>query len=462
MEPWVGPIAGGIGGLSMFGLRKYFQRRQIQENQLPQGTYELSSTGLHLPVYRSRGRTTLVLVGTGGLGIGAPIIDGFNRVGCLPDLGVVVVNEFDERRRITFESRLAALYPSLYQRTVFNRSTMLPGGFQGRSFDEIQSKALRGWWLPQVMETLERADKLIRGTEKTQYTDLATTQQGYDPAVILLVSSPGPHAAISIVVGTFLKEQFPLANIYVVTVLSQTSATRKEFPKFLTKLQEAQFAKHIVVGDNRVSTLAFNHAMANFYPSLWIAPLVSDSADEGHNLLHYLHTDKTLGVIVPRTYIRTIPVKHTSGKRPRFFTFQDAAIKAAMEGIQSVEAEKCKIVNLQTPREDTAKYVVVTMPIRIDHLTVIKDKVEEMLQAQGYAEQDPDRHLIWAPTTDYMGLDTDSTRVTVVKVEAAIDGLDGLSGLSQGGIKPKPPQLPDERRKQLRAIGDDEIIYKDV
>src|SRR5713101_655175 len=102
IEPWVYPIAGGIGALSMFGLKRFQERKEAKSNLLPTNGQELCSDELSLPSAQSEGRLTLVIVGTGGVGMAKRTIDEFGKSGRLSDIGCVIAIEFDEREKNKF------------------------------------------------------------------------------------------------------------------------------------------------------------------------------------------------------------------------------------------------------------------------------------------------------------------------------------------------------------------------
>src|SRR4051794_1132751 len=96
-EPWVYPIAGGIGMMGMFGLRKYSDRKEAKLNMIPKGGFEVSTNGLYLPESASRGRLSIVAVGTDGLGIARRTVDEYAKSSRLDDIGALIGVEFDER-----------------------------------------------------------------------------------------------------------------------------------------------------------------------------------------------------------------------------------------------------------------------------------------------------------------------------------------------------------------------------
>lgn len=428
------PGATAVATLGVGAYRERSRRQELKDGRLPPGAAELAANGLYLPESYSKGRLTVASSGTYGLGKLEKIIEAYSRANCLDDIGAVIVNEFDERQRTRFEQTLARNWPRLYSRSVFNRSILLPGGLQGRSVEEVESKEIRAYWQPRVNETLEWGCQLIRGTERSIYDGTSLGQPGHDPAVILLLASPGGHAALGPYIGARLQDEFPLASTYVITICSDKDDRRKEFPNVLERYQRAGFARFLCAGDNRRNPLAFDYAVSTFLASSWVAPLMADRADEGWNTLADLHPRGRNGVVVPRLWIRMIPVKHTRSKQPCFFTFEEAAIRAAMDGISAVDREDQKAIQLATPKPDTSRYVVVTLPVQPDALIRVKDQVEEMLTAAGWFEHDYNRRLIWAPTSEAMTTATDSVRMSVVMMEAAIDGIEGLKRLAVPGL----------------------------
>src|SRR6266851_8357301 len=100
LQPWMGPIAGGVVGMTSFGLRRLFQRKNMKDQRLPVGAFAISTNGLNLPNYRSKGRLTIAAIGTGGVGIASKVIEQLSSVSCLSDAGCLIVVEFDERSRV--------------------------------------------------------------------------------------------------------------------------------------------------------------------------------------------------------------------------------------------------------------------------------------------------------------------------------------------------------------------------
>jgi len=435
IEPWVYPIAGGVGALSMFGIKKFQERKEAKANMLPTNGQELCSDELSLPSAQSEGRLTLVVVGTGGLGMAKRTIDEFGKSGRLADIGCLIAIDFDERERNKFLTYIMQNYPMLIRRTVYNEETSIPGGFQGRVWDEVMDKDLKLYWAPQVMDCLSKGASLIRATENRVYSEPVVYQHNYEPAAIVIYASPGSHAPITDICGQFLKSQFPLANIYVVTFVSENTFQKRQFPEVMRHYQESNFAKIFFIGDMVKAGMFFDHSVAAFLSAIWVAPLIADRPDSPWNILSSLNPKGMNGVVVSRVWLRNLPVKMTAGRK-RFFCFDEAAVNACIDGLREIENESLKTIDLATPKDETARYVSISLPLKPYFLIRVKDKVEEMERSRNYFQEDPDRHLIWAPTMEYISSSTEQVKMTVVKMETAIQGIDGIPHQVAGMLPP--------------------------
>ena len=435
-------VAAGLLILLVVAWKRYLDRKAAADRLLPQGAAPLAAGGLVWNRVRSRGRLTLVLVGTYGVNQGWRIIDTFVRAGCVDDVGAIVVLELDERQRTKFLVDLAAVAPRLVARTTSCRSTLLPGGLQNAAVEQVGAPEVRQYWQPAIADTIEEACRFIRGTEyrvlgPASWAGSAgatqqTQQQGYDPAVVLVVASPGGHTELGVFAGQELQRNFPLARIYVITVLAADGQMRREFPKGLARYEQKGFARWYLVSDNRRHAVENDYAVAAFPAGIWVAALLADTQDEPWNVLVRLFPRGRGGVIVPRLWARMLPALRTRSKPPVFFTFEDAIIRAVLEGIDAIEAEDTKAIALPTPAPDTSRYVLVTVPLVPDDLVAVKDKVEEALRARGWFAADGNRHLVWATVAEHLTADTTSVRMSVVMVEAAVDGLAELAALAEG------------------------------
>ncbi|TAK36766.1 MAG: hypothetical protein EPO21_01520 [Chloroflexota bacterium] len=431
------PIGAGVVGLGIRAGTHFFQRKSNRDAQLPPGASALATNDLNWEILlpdgrairsqrQSKGRLTLVLVGTYGVRQGLRLIRAFQRGGRLEDIGVVIVVELDERERALFSAKL---HPALKRRTVFCPSTVLPGGLQNRTVEEVEAPNLRQYWQPAVANTVEDGCRLIRSTEHT-VSDPGESfpQQGYDPAVILVVASPGGHTAVGIFASRLLQTNFPLASTYVVTVVPDDHL-RAEFARGIERYCQAGFVRWFLVTDNQRSLLANDYSVGILPASLWVAPLLADAADEPWNVLVRLYPRGSNGVIVPRYWGRMLPVHRTRANPPRLFTFREAAYRAVLEGLEAIEAEETKGIHLRTPAQETARYVVITLPLEPHALLEVKDLVDEALRAKGWFEVDRFRHLVWATLAEPVDSGVTSVPMSVVMVEAAIDGVSDLKTL---------------------------------
>jgi hypothetical protein len=393
---------------------------------------------------RSEGRLTLVLVGTYGVNQGRRLLDHFARAGCAEDVGAVVVLELDERPRTQFLADLRRLAPVLVPRTVVCPSTLLPGGLQNAPVEAAEGPALRQYWQPAVSETLDEACRRIRGTEHRVHDARSGSapQQGYDPAVVLILASPGGHAAVGVYAGRRLRREFPEAGVYAVTVLPADEQLRAAVPAGLERYRAADVARWFLVSDNRRAQLANDYAAAAVPAGLWAAPFLADAQDEPWNVLVRLAPQGGGAVLVPRVWGGTLPVRRTPSRRPRYFTFEDAAVRAVLRGVDAVEAEDARALLLPAPAPRASRYVLVTLPLEPAALLRVKDRVEEALRMSGWFAEDGNRHLLWAPTSERLTADAADVPVSVVAIEAAVDGLEGLRALVEPAAVPDLPDGP--------------------
>jgi hypothetical protein len=403
---------------------------------------------------RSEGRLTLVLVGTYGVNQGRRLLDHFARAGCAEDVGAVVVLELDERPRTQFLADLRRLAPVLVPRTVDCPSTLLPGGLQNAPVEAAEGPVLRQYWQPAVSETLDEACRRIRGTEHRVHDAGrgAAPQQGYDPAVVLILASPGGHTAVGVDAGQRLRREFPEAGVYAVTVLPADEQLRAAVPAGLETYRAADVARWLLVTDNRRAQLANDHAAPAFPAGLWAAPFLADAQDEPWNVLVRLAPRGGGAVLVPRVWSGTLPVRRTRSRRPRFFTFEDAAVRAVLRGVAAVAEEDARALLLRTPAPGTSRYVLVTLPLEAAALLRVKDRTEEALRMSGWFAADGNRHLVWAPTSERLAAGAADVPLSVVAVEAAAGGLAGLRALVEPAAVPAPAP-PDRAGGEVALAG---------
>ena len=375
------------------------------------------------------GRLTLVLVGTYGVREGEKIIDAFDRAGCCDAIGGVIVIELDEERRKGFERNIPA---SMLNRVKACTTTQLPGGLQSKTVEEVESAEWKQFWGPPVRQTVSEAAVFIRRGVQSEVTPgQALERPGNDPAVILVVASPGGHTALGIYASQLLQAEFPQAENYVVTLLSEKDFLRAEFPEGIDRYQNANFVRWYMVTDNlKGDPLHHDTAVARFLAGTWVSTMLSDTVDSPWNTLVGLHPRSKGGVIAPRFWSRTLPVLRSTRRPYRYYTFEDAVIKGVLEGVLAIEKEETKAIELATPAANTNRYVVVTLPIVADFLLDVKDKVTESLNEIGWFAKDRQRHLIWAVTTEAVSTDA-GAEMTVVMAEAAVDGIERVKALAR-------------------------------
>lgn len=452
-------IVGGVIVLGWFVwlvLNRFWRRKSaVEERRTPPGALPQGAAPLALErvVWRydhfARGkRLTLLLVGTYGVREGARIIDHFDRAGRVEDIGVVCVIELSEAQRGKF---IAALPPQLARRTVFCGSTLLPGGLQGSPIEESESPELAQYWQADVAATVEEACRLIRGTEVAVFDEAGPAPQpGYDPAVILTVASAGGHLALGIFASGLLHDNFRLAHCYVVTNLSSDDQMRSEFPNGLVRYHDAGFVHWYMVSDDKRHPVANDFAVATFFAGVWVAPHVSDLSDDPWNTLVWLYARGFGGVVVPRFWGRMLPIQVS--RSGRLFTFEEAAIRACIEGIAAIEAEDTKAAALPTPAPKTRRYVLITLPIFPECLPPIRDRVEEALTAKGWFAEDANRKLLWAVTAEVVTPGIRNMRMSVVAMEAAINGREHLTDLALGQLAPQLG-LPSGNGSTTNGVG---------
>jgi hypothetical protein len=436
--------------LAAVGIYQYSRLRRRTEYPLPEGAAPLAADHLVWHHVRAQGRLTLVLVGTYGVNQGWRLVEQFVRAGCSVDIGAIVVLELDERQRTRFLGDLAALAPELLGRTTVCRSSLLPAGLQNSPYEEVNSPYLRCYWQPPIAAALDEACLLIRGTDQVVYDPAPARepyQQGFDPATILLVASPGGHTAVGVFAGEVLRKNFPLAPIYAMTVVPADGQMREEFSTGLDHYQRAGFVSFFLVSDNqRADIQANDRAAAIALAGLWVAPLLADAADEPWNLLRRLYPRKDGGVVTSRQWARTLPVRRTPGPTPRYFTFEDAVIRAVLDGLAGIEAEETKGVLLPTPAPQTSRYVVIAAPLEATALVRVRDKVEAALHHTGWFGADHLRHLVWAAVAETLTLTTTGAQLSVVMLEAAVDGPKTLRTLVRPTSSLPGPARPDAPR----------------
>jgi hypothetical protein len=448
---WAVPIAGGMAVLGLFGARKLTQRRNDKLNMLPANGLAFCSSPFELIDEESQGRLTLVGTGTGGLGMLSRTIDYLAASGRLSSIGAILICEFDEPNKLKFLDYIATHYPELVRRIVYNEPTEIPGGFQARTWDDVCSPLLTPYWVPQVNDVLSTGADLIRATEKRIYTPDSNMQVNYQPAVIKMYDSPGSHAAVADMFGKFLHHEFPLASIYMTTFVSKYTAQKREFQDIMNRFQTGNYARIFTIGDMIKADIFFDHAESTFISAIWTAPLVADRVDSPWNCLAQMapHSMNEVGVL--RVFMRHLPVKMTAGQPPRYFVFMETAVNAVIDGLREIENKATKTIALSTPKVATARFVTITLPLQKNFLLSVKDKVEEMLKVTDYFTKDPDRHLIWTPTSQLITPTTKQVNMTITKMEIAKDGVGGISQQVAGMLP--PGQLPEDKEQQTDDQG---------
>lgn len=425
-------VASGV--LVWWGTHKRAQRRAQAEEELsrllPEAAAEIAGN-LHWDDPNKVKRLALVLIGTYGVREGEKIIESFRLAGCVDYIGGVIAVDLDESRWRDFYDRIPE---SLQARTIMCESTLLPGGLQGRTIEQVEELKVAQLWKRPARVAVERGALLIRRTEFGEYTPGAgIQQQGYDPAVTLVIASPGGHTAVGLYVTDLIHREFPYSSVYLVTLLSEQGFMRGQFPKGLTRYRTANYVKWFLVTDNRLEREANDRAVSDFFTAIWSNPQTDSGVDSPWNVLNALNPDGFNGVVVPRFWSRLLPVLHTRSRQPRFYTYRDAVTRAVLDGLDEIEKDDAKCIRLSTPRPDVSRYVVVTAPLEPSFLDQTKREVEAHLRERGWFEADPHRKLIWATTSVPMSIETKGTPLTITMVEAAIDGHSELEALAESG-----------------------------
>src|SRR5947209_5946588 len=238
------PIAGGIAVLSIFGWNRENRRRYRKElaAEIERRTVATEGSGTLRPVSDLRRRTkgggqiAILAAGTYSSKLLAPVSHEFLRAGAADFLSAPFLIELDAER---LEMCLTDMAPEIARRTVVGRCPHFSGGLAGGSIDEVE--AAHELWLPDV------ADGTKRWLTRLQH------DQTNDPAVLLVLLSPGGHAALLLPAMLAFRERYPHVPIFVVTVLDHKTPVRVRLPEIHAYYNRDGLVRGFIETDNRRS-----------------------------------------------------------------------------------------------------------------------------------------------------------------------------------------------------------------
>lgn len=198
----------------------------------------------------------------------------------------------------------------------------LPDGLQGKTAEE--AKRIRRLWLNDV----------ILWTRKW----LDDLELNDDHAVLVIVLSPGGHAALLEVIIALYKERFPDKSIYLVTLLDEKDVVRQRLPALRREFH--QLVDGTFITDNRRFANRSDLAVKLLFAAMSAGGDLGTSPNPIGNALHYLFApERKVRYATLAIWADTLPVKHFEavGKEPEgYYTKLSRLEDKVTRGIQDM------------------------------------------------------------------------------------------------------------------------------
>src|SRR5205823_1236785 len=99
----------------------------------------------------------------------------------------------------------------------------LPVGFENSSYDDVEGNPK--YWHVDVSEYANRACSVA-------------DRAGHRPAILIIVASPGGHAALALAINRVFRSRLRLTTYVITTVPDDPQMRKAEFPKLMRKLRD--------------------------------------------------------------------------------------------------------------------------------------------------------------------------------------------------------------------------------
>jgi len=367
-------------------------------------------------------RLTILAAGSYGTSLLKQLVHAYDLAELLDVIGVVLVVTFDQGEQADLAAFLRD-YPELAARVEFCDSTLLPLGLHGLSVHEALAPRLRGIWQTEVARTLTAALPVIRGTEHPTFDLSDPLQAPYDPALVLVLASPGGHLATVLFAADLLHRLCPEARYFLVSELSVHTQLRQQFAEGFTAASALGFVQLTMLFDERKGRAACDRACVD----AWTGILADDQAV---NLLRRLGHGQPGGVIVPRVWTVRLPAKPALHDPDQWFTFRESLVRGVLAGAEAVLRPESKLIDLATRRAGTERVLIVKLPLAGADLRRFQVEVTPMLERGGLL--DHDTSVAWLSTRVPLGPGTREFELSVTALEGAVDGYATTLSLAAG------------------------------
>ncbi len=420
--------------LSIFGWNREMRRRYRKDLEREQARRQelLAQAGVLRPVTdvrrrsRGRGQIAVLAAGTYSSKLFAPLSHEFVRAGAADFLNTPLLIELDAER---LEMCLADMAPEVRKNLVLGTCPHFPGGLAGGSIAEVE--AAYELWLPDVLDATKR------------WLGQMQREQANDPAVLLVVLSPGGHTALLRPAMEAFRERYPHVPIYVVTVIDQKSPVRHRIPELHEYYNRDGLVRGFIETDNRRDYKRSDTGLAILFPALVGGSWIGSRGMDIWNAFSYIFPSSSPGrVATISVWGEPVPVYHIPAWEKSlpevFYTTGRLVEEKAMRGIKAVVTRpELQALPLEPAPAGNVRVCCVAAPIVPEHFGRNAERIDEGL-GPWLDAVDPDLALQYASIGMPMSQHTEQAPLVVVYLQPLAGGTDDVDLFALGApVDPK-------------------------
>jgi hypothetical protein len=391
---------------------------------------------------KCNGEIALAVIGTFAAHVVPDMLKGFLGSGTESSLTNILFVELD---KITRDSVIQEI-PEVFRGRLVIPNMRCPAGWFSATIQRMLTFR-EYWWVDLKAGVHEWLTKLLHAGE---------------PAMLVVLVSPGAHAVFGRPAIEAFRERFPHAKVYVVVVIDGKDVLRKRFPE--VRKYYADVCHGMIVVDNRRGYARNDTGIALLF-SAFVAGKWLTSQGLGLNAPALVFPEDVPPPRLATIRVQAVPIPvyrlAKDGPLPEvYWTRQDAVEQALIDLIKSVvSGEHLKAIALPTAQGGRVRPLFLIAPIHPESYIHNINRVEESMES--LMSEDPNLSLNWVSLGAYLEPDTTETVIVAVLFEALdateedVDGiaLDTLpvdpKFLGNGnGAKPPTKRLTAQKRKE--------------